>query len=328
MRIADFDTDDRVLIVAEIGNNHEGDVAVARELVERAADAGADAVKFQTFRADEFVSQSDRERYARMQRFELAPHVWEELCELAQRRSLLFLSTPLDLTSVDILEPLVDAYKVASGDIDFFPLLERISATGKPTILSTGQSDLADVERAVAVLGDGVGVLHCVSAYPAPDADVNLRAIELLAERFPACTPGYSDHTTGLDAIPLAVACGARIVEKHFTLDKDYSDFRDHKLSADPQELGELVARVRAAEELLGSRGKAVQPSELDARIALRRSISAARALEAGHVVGPGDLIWTRPADGLRPGEESKVVGRTLRRAVAAGEHLRLDDMV
>ena len=328
MRIGSFDTDTRVLVVAEVGNNHEGDVAVARELVERAADADADAVKFQTFRTDAFVAPSDEQRYTRMQRFELRPEEFAELADLARARSLLFLSTPLDLESANMLTPLVDAFKVASGDIDFFPLLQRIAATGKPVVLSSGQSEIADIERALAAVGGSAGLLHCVSAYPAPDGEINLRAIGLLAERFPACTIGYSDHTVGLDAAPLAVACGARIVEKHFTLDKNYSEFRDHALSADPDDLRELVRVIRAAEVLLGKEAKEVQASEAGGRLALRRSVAAARALPAGHVLDQADLVWTRPADALRPGEEEKILGRALARAVAAGDHLRLQDVV
>jgi N,N'-diacetyllegionaminate synthase len=327
MRIAGFDTDERVLVVAEIGNNHEGDAGVARELVAAAAEAGADAVKFQTFRVDGFVSPSDAERYERMSRFELPADAFAELAELAHAHSLVFLSTALDLESVDALAPVVDAYKIASGDIDFFPLLEAVAAAGKPVVLSTGQSEPAEIERAVGVLGGSVGVLHCVSSYPAPEAELNLRAIGVLAGLLPGCTIGFSDHTVGLDAAPLAVACGARIVEKHFTLDRGYSDFRDHALSVDPDGLRELVARIRSAEELLGAAEKAVQPSEREARVAVRRSVAAARALPAGHRLTMADLVWTRPADGLRPGQEDDVLGRTLRRHVAQGEHLRPDDV-
>ncbi len=327
MRIGGFDTDARVLVIAEIGNNHEGDIATARELVEGAAASGVDAVKFQTFRTDAFVSPSDAERHARMQRFELRPKDFEELAALAHERGLLFLSTPLDLASVEALAPFADALKIASGDVDFFPLLEAVAATGLPAVLSTGQSELDDVERAVTVLGDGIAILHCVTSYPAPAAEVNLRAMGVLAERFPHSTIGYSDHTDGLDAGPLAVACGARIVEKHFTLDKGFSDFRDHKLSADPAELRELVVRIRAAETLLGDARKGVQPSEEAARTAVRRSVAAARALPAGHEVTIDDLVWTRPADALRPGEEARVLGLRLRRSVEAGEHLHADDV-
>jgi len=173
MKIGGIDTRRTPLVVAEIGNNHEGDVAVARKLVEHAAAAGADAVKFQTFRTDGFVSPRDADRYARMQRFELTPEEFAELADVARSHSLLFLSTPLDLESVDVVTPLVDAFKVASGDIDFFPLLDKLAAIGKPIVLSTGQSELSDVDRAVAAVGGSSGVLHCVSSYPAPDDEVN-----------------------------------------------------------------------------------------------------------------------------------------------------------
>jgi sialic acid synthase SpsE len=329
MRIGSFDTDERVLVIAEIGNNHEGDAGVARELVERAADAGADAVKFQTFRTEAFVSPSDADRYARMQRFELAAAQFAELADVAHARGLLFLSTALDLDSVDALAPIVDAYKIASGDITFFPLLSRVAAVGKPVVLSTGTSEPAEIVRAVDALpGIDVAVLHCVSSYPASDEEINLRAIGVLAKLLPGRAIGYSDHTVGLDAAPLAVACGARIVEKHFTLDRKFSDFRDHALSADPEAMHEVVRRIRAAETLLGNPAKEVQPSEVDAHVALRRSIAAARGLDAGHVLVEHDLVWTRPADALQPGQESLVLGRALRRAVVAGEHLHSDDVV
>lgn len=328
MRIGSFDTAQRVLVIAEVGNNHEGDLGVARRLVELAADAGADAVKFQTFRTEAFVSPTDVERTARMRRFELRPEAFAELADLAHARSLLFLSTPLDLASADALEPLVDAFKIASGDIDFFPLLERIDGFGKPVVVSTGQSELDDVDAAVGTFARStVAVLHCVSSYPAPLDEVNLRALDTLAARYPNAAIGYSDHTIGLEAAPLAVARGARIVEKHFTLDKRFSDFRDHQLSANPDDLRALVEAVRAAEKLLGSATKAVQPSEAEGRIAFRRSIAAAHALATGHRIEAADLIWTRPADGLRPGQEQLVVGHVLRRDVAAGEHLRETDV-
>jgi N,N'-diacetyllegionaminate synthase len=327
VKIGPFDTDEAVLVVAEIGNNHEGDVAVARELVESAASTGVDAVKFQTFQTGAFVSPADTDRYARMQRFELSAEEFADLAQLAHERSLLFLSTALDLASVVTLEPFVDGFKVASGDIDFFPLLERLTATGKPVVISSGQSEVEEVGRAVDLLGGEVGILHCVSSYPAPEEEINLRALGDLADRFPSCTIGYSDHTIGLEAASLSVACGARIVEKHFTLAKNYSGFRDHALSADPSELSELVRRIRAAETLLGQRRKSTQPSETEAKFALRRSIAAARDLRAGQTLADGDFIWTRPADGLRPGEESQLIGRMLRREVHAGEHLRREDV-
>ena len=326
MRIGEFDTAERVLVIAELGNNHEGDRDDAIELVRRAADCGADAIKLQTFRTELFVRPQDRERYERMSRFELAPEVVQELADLARSLGLLFISTPLDLESAAMLEPLVDAYKIASGDNDFVPLLERVAASGKPAILSTGLSDLEGVERAAAHFdGRELAVLQCTSAYPAPAEEANLAAIGLLAERL-GRTIGYSDHTLGIDACLAAVAAGARLLEKHFTLDKEKSDFRDHSLSADPPELRELVDGVRRVEALLGRAEKRVQPSEADLTVAARRAIVAATDLAEGEVIAIEQLSWLRPADGLPPGEEARLVGRTLTRAVAAGEPIREED--
>jgi sialic acid synthase SpsE len=329
MRIAGLDSDERVLVVAEVGNNHEGDAGAARELVRQAAAAGAHAVKFQTFRAPGIVRARDAARFKQLSGYELEPAVVEELAELAHSLGLLFMSTPLDLESADLLEPLVDAYKVASGDNDFLPLLERVGRAGKPVIVSTGLVDLdgaRSAKEAVESQGAEVAVLHAVTAYPAPPEAVNLAAIPTLAREL-GCTVGYSDHTLGNDACLAAVAVGARILEKHFTLDHDQSDFRDHKLSADPGELRDLVERVAEVQTLLGSSDKAVQDAETGFTEAVRRSIAAARDLPAGHVVGWEDLAWLRPRDGLAPGQEELVLGRALRRDVPMGESIRAEDV-
>jgi sialic acid synthase SpsE len=327
VRIGDFDTAERVLVIAEVGNNHEGDRDDALELVRQAAASGADAVKLQTFRTELFVRPHDRERYERMSRFELSPELVAELAELARSEGLLFVSTPLDLESAEMLEPLVDAYKIASGDNDFVPLLDRVAASGKPVILSTGLSDLEGAKRAAAHFeGRELAVLQCTSAYPAPPEEANLAAIALLGERL-QCTPGYSDHTLGVEACLAAVAAGARVIEKHFTLDKEHSDFRDHSLSADPPELAELAAGVRRVETLLGQAEKRVQSSEGDLTVAARRAIVAAGDLARGDVVEFDQLTWLRPADGLAPGEESRLVGRTLKRDIAAGDSIREEDV-
>jgi sialic acid synthase SpsE len=232
-----------------------------------------------------------------------------------------------------VLEPLVDAFKIASGDNDFVALLERVARARKPVVISGGMAGLAELRRAVDVVraawdgeDHGLAVLHCVSAYPAPREELNLRAIPLLAREL-GCTVGYSDHALGIDAAVLAVAAGARIVEKHFTLDKSRDTFRDHQLSADPDDFAELVERVRAAEAVLGSPVKEVQPSERATAAAARRSLVAARDLEPGHKLDAGDLAWLRPAGGLRPGEEASLLGRELVRAVRAGERLSRSDV-
>lgn len=335
MRIGGCDTRDRVLIVAEIGNNHEGDVGVARRLVEAAAAAGADAVKFQTFDPAHYVARADAVRFARLERFRLSGAEFAELATLARSLGLAFVSTPFDLDSVAVLEPLVDAFKISSGDNTFFPLIRAVARTGAPVIASTGLADTPEVEQLVATIREtwaeqGVAgelaLLHCVSSYPVEPAEANLRAIDALSATFD-CEVGYSDHTTGVDASLVAVALGARLIEKHFTLDKAYSDFRDHALSADPPELAELVRRVRAVEQMLGAPTLAVQPGEAGGLVAMRRSVVAAGDLARGHVLEPGDLTWVRPGGGLPPGAEQQLLGRRLVRDLVAGERLEASDV-
>jgi len=321
------------VVVAEIGNNHEGSVDVARQLIREAAAAGADAVKLQTFRTEHYVSRHDTARFARLKSFELPAECYVELAELARSLNMWFLSTPFDLESVDRLEPLVDAYKVASGDNDFTPLLKRILDTGRPVIVSTGASDLAQIADLVALVESrrghapqDVALLHCVSAYPAPEEDLNLGAMETLRRTF-GLPVGYSDHALGIEAAVLAASLGATIVEKHFTLDKAASDFRDHQLSADPADMRELVRRTRSVVAMTGSGLKDVRPSEAGNAHALRRSIVAVRDLPCGHTLDWSDLTWVRPGGGSPPGTESALLRRRTRRAIAAGDRITGEDL-
>jgi N,N'-diacetyllegionaminate synthase len=334
MRIGPVDTDARVLVVAEAGNNHEGDFGLAMRLIDAAADCGADAVKFQTARAELFISPLDAARLARFRSYEFSPPQWAALSRHARARGLLFLSTALDLESAAMLTPVIDAFKIASGDITFTPLLQRLAASRVPLILSTGASDEATVARAVdtvtgawRTLGhDGaLALLQCESAYPAPPEEANLRGIAWLAARF-GLTTGYSDHVLGTEAAVAAVAAGARIVEKHLTIDKAQSSFRDHQLSADPDEFCGMVRRIREIERLLGVNGKTVRPAEADTA-AIRRSIATLRALPPGHVLRFEDLVWLRPATGFAPGDEARVVGRRLAHALSAGTILADRDL-
>jgi len=333
MRIGSFDTSERVLVIAEIGNNHEGSVGRARSLVEEAAAIGVDAVKFQTFRTEHYVSRSDEERFQRLERFRLTESEFIELAELAHRLGVLFISTAFDLESGRFLADIADCVKAASADNDFYPLLDVLARTNRPLIVSTGLADLEQLERTASFVesargtAENLAFLHCVSSYPVPEDEINLRAIGMLAERFPSWTVGYSDHTLGMDAAVLSVVAGARIIEKHFTLDKQASDFRDHQLSADPPQLRELLRRIRAAETLAGRAEKVVQPSEKDGGVALRRSIIAARDLRSGQVLADADITWVRPGGGLPPGEEHLLLNKTLTRDVAAGERLDRSDV-
>jgi sialic acid synthase SpsE len=335
MQIGRFDLEQNVLVIAEIGNNHEGDFDTARELVRRAAECGVDAVKFQTFRTRYFVSTSDKARYDRLASFELTPTQFEHLHDLARSLGLMFISTPLDLESARFLESLVDCYKIASSDNNFYPLIEQVCGTGKPIVVSSGLVDLDQIEETKRFIhshwqsrgiSSFLAVLHCVTSYPAPFDQVNLAAVSLLAERL-GCTVGYSDHTIGTEACLAAVALGARIIEKHFTLDKKFSDFRDHQISADPDEMKQLVRQVKLVRQLLGKPEKALQESEAAIEALVRRSIVAAADLPAGHKLRREDLTWIRPGGGLPPGKESLVKDRKLKRALSFGEQIRLVDV-
>lgn len=333
MLIDGFDTDERVFVIAEIGNNHEGSFELAKKMIDQAAQAGVDAVKFQTIVPDRLISAGDEQRIKTLARFQFSYEQFGKLAAIAHGAGVRFLSTPFDIESVAALEPLVPAFKIASGDNDFVPLLRAVAQTGKPILLSCGMTDLEGVRAATTTIGEvwreigceqACALLHCVASYPVPAEQVNLRAIRVLAEAF-GCTVGYSDHTLGIEAAVLSVAAGARIVEKHFTVDKNYSSFRDHQLSADPSDMAELVRRVREAEVLLGEAAKALQPCEEGSATALRRSIAAKRDLPAGTALTWDDITWLRPAGGIRPGDEDAVIGRTLRRAVSKGEAIPVE---
>lgn len=332
MQIRSHDTAERTFIIAEVGNNHEGDFGLAREMVHLAAESGADAVKFQTFRTEQFICRDDEVRFQRLKGFELNYDQFAELGAMARAAGLIFISTPLDMESAEFLDGEVDAFKIASSDNNFWPLINFAAMSGKPVILSTGLAGLNEIRAAVNHIHtcqggieapSELGVLHCVSSYPTPPEQANLGAIRTLQNEFPACAVGYSDHTQGIEAAVLSVAMGAEIIEKHFTIAHDHSDFRDHQLSADPAEMKELVRRVRAAEVMIGKGALGMQDCEKENAPLIRRSIAARAPLSAGHTVTQSDLIWVRPGDGIPPGEEAAVVGRTLTAALNTGDRFQ-----
>jgi len=330
MIIGNRNTDEQVLIIAEIGNNHEGNFDNAVRLVNAAADCGVDGVKFQTYNTEHYVSQADSARFERLKSFELSYSQFEKLSELAHSLNLLFLSTPFDLESARFLKPLIDAYKIASGDINFYPLLDVVADSEKPILISTGASDFDLISRAVnhvetvrkkKNLPGNLALLHCTSCYPVPSAQTNLQSIRFLSEKFDH-TMGYSDHTMGIEASLTAIALGARIIEKHFTLSKSFSSFRDHQLSSDPSEMRELVKKAHHVSMILGSYGKKVQMCEVDIVPAIRRSIVAGADLPAGHTIAWDDLTWIRPANGIPPGEEYKILGKQLKKSIRFGNNI------
>jgi N,N'-diacetyllegionaminate synthase len=329
------DTLRQPLLIAEIGNLHEGSFSTAVDLVHQARQCGVEAVKFQTFRTEHYVSRRDAARFKRLKSFELSYDQFAEISSLARGLGLAFLSTPFDLESANRLEPLVDAYKIASGDNDFYPLIRIVCQKKKPIILSTGLVTFEQVKSVLAYIREQWGaighdgslaVLHCVSCYPVPVEHANLRAIQTMAASLD-CEVGYSDHTLGPTACVAAAALGARIIEKHFTLSKTYSDFRDHQLSADPDEMRFLVSAIRDVPQMLGSGLKQPQPCEMAGEMMTRRSIVAAADLPAGHTLSLDDITWVRPRAGLLPGQEHLILGHRLTRSLSLGDPIVADSV-
>lgn len=329
---------ERVFIIAEAGVNHNGDVALARRLIDVAADSGADAVKFQTFRAEALVSPEARmaeyqkrnlgeetSQYEMLKQLELSDEIQCELNVYAKSRGILWFSTAFDPESLTFLIGQdLPVWKVPSGEVTNYPYLRRIGALGRPVILSTGMSTLSDVEGALEVLQqagarrEDICVLHCTTEYPAPWQDVNLRAMNTLGNAFGlAC--GYSDHTTGIEIPVAAVALGARVIEKHFTLDRTLPG-PDHAASLEPDELRAMVTSIRHIELALGDGVKRLTQSERSNRLVARKQIVAARKIPAGKVLSEEDLAVRRPGEGISPMEWPKIVGRAAGRAYEAGE--------
>lgn len=334
MNIGAIDTEKRVMIIAEVGNNHEGSYTLAEELIGRAAEAGADAVKFQTIVPERLVSVQQTARIEQLNKFKFSYEQFASLKSVADSEGIAFLSTPFDIESAHFLNSIVPAFKIASGDNTFFPLLEAIATTGKPIIMSAGMTELREIQASKEYIesvwqregiASELALLHCVVSYPTPPEEANLLAIRALHSL--GCTVGYSDHTIGVQAAVLSVALGARIIEKHFTIDNHYSAFRDHQLSANPADLRELVQRVREAELLLGQEAKHVQTAEAGNVVPVRRSIVAARDLPQGHLLQREDISWVRPGGGLAPGKESEILGKVLNRAVQHGEQILAADV-
>lgn len=328
------------LIIAEAGVNHNGSVELAERMVEAAAKAGADAVKFQTFKAESLVLKSaakaeyqkaatgsDDGQFGMLKKLELSEEAHVRLMRACERSKIEFLSTAFDEGSLELLMGLgVSKIKIPSGEINNIPFLRKAASYGRDVILSTGMSTLAEVKRAVSTLESAglprsrVTVLHCTTQYPAPFAEVNLRAMTgmgaVLGTAF-----GYSDHTPGIEVSVAAAALGASVLEKHFTLDKSMEG-PDHKASLEPSELAALVSCVRHVEAALGDGVKAPSPSELGNLPVVRKSIVASRDIRKGERLGPENLAVKRPATGVSCSRWDEVVG------TAAARDFKKDDQI
>jgi N-acetylneuraminate synthase/N,N'-diacetyllegionaminate synthase len=325
---------DHVLVIAEIGVNHDGDPGLAHRLIDEAADAGADAVKFQTFdpaalaaagaptAAYQRASGAAADQRAMLARLALPVEAWPGLRDHAADRGVVFLSSPFDDASADLLAHLdVPAFKVASGELTNLPFLERLAAVGRPLLVSTGMADMIEVAAALDAIraaGDPpVALFHCVSSYPADPADANLRAMATLRAAFGVPT-GWSDHTPGIDMPIAAVALGAELLEKHVTLDRGRSG-PDHAASLDPAQFRAMVAAVRATELARGDGQKRPVAAEREIAAVARRSLHWRRSLAAGATVAAGDLVALRPGTGLAPGLRAQLAGRRTARDVEEG---------
>ncbi len=324
MNIAEIfqNSDTRPYIIAEIGFNHAGDMNLACRMIEEAAQAGADAVKFQTFKAADLALPSS-DHYALIASGELDQRHHEILSTAAQKADVAFLSTPFSTEAVGMLDEIgVPAFKIASMDLTNHIMLMRVAKTGKPVLLSTGMCNLAEIDAAVKVLhsqgADKVVLMHCLSKYPAQATDLNLRALSVLSESFHLPT-GYSDHYPGVSACLAAGLLGARVIETHFTLDTD-TPGGDHAHSADPQMLRKLVADLKHFGQMLGGKRFFQQRPDREYQSTFRRGLFAARDLPSGHLLTEKDVLTCRPATELGPNNLVTFVGQPLKREVNAHE--------
>jgi len=330
------------LIIAEAGVNHNGSLETAKRLIEVAVEAGADRIKFQTFAADRLVATTARKadyqqqttdaaesQHQMIHSLELSREMHEVLIAHCQQCGIQFFSTGFDPESIDLLASLgLDSFKVPSGEITNLLYLRHVGAYGKPVILSTGMANLGEIEAALAVLEEAgtmreqITVLHCNTAYPTPMQDVNLRAMLSIREAFGVAV-GYSDHTLGIEVPIAAVALGATVIEKHFTLDRNLPG-PDHRASLEPEELKTMVSAIRNIERALGDGIKRPRPSEVKNVLIARKSIVASREIRTGERLNSDNLTVKRPGIGISPMRWDEVLGRVASRDFSEDELIEL----
>lgn len=330
----------RTLIIAEAGVNHNGDIKLAKLLIDAAAEAGADLVKFQTFNADRLVTRTAKKadyqnqatdkkesQYEMLRQLELSPEMHVELIAHCASRNIGFFSTGFDIESIDLLLSLgQDHFKIPSGEITNLPYLRHIGRLGKDVIFSTGMASMGEIEAAIDVLERAgtsranITVLHCTTEYPTPMVEVNLRAMQSIQMAFGVAV-GYSDHTTGIEVAIAAVALGATVIEKHFTLDRNMLG-PDHKASLEPAELKDMVVAIRNIELALGDGIKRLTPSEAKNRAVARKSLVAGRPIKMGEVFSAQNITTKRPGTGVSPMRWDEVIGQF------AQKNYKKDDLI
>lgn len=328
---------EKVIIIAEAGVNHNGSLERAKELIVEASRAGADYIKFQTFKAETLVSKDAQKaeyqvkntgdnssQFDMLKKLELSEEDHFELIDYCNQNNIKFMSSPFDVISIQFLNKLnLDFFKIPSGEITNYPFLKEIAKYDKPIILSTGMSTIQEIEDALNVLsGKEVYVLHCNTEYPTPMSDVNLRAMNTIGEKFNV-EIGYSDHTIGIEVPIAAVALGARVIEKHFTLDKNLPG-PDHKASLEPHELTEMIKSIRNIEVALGSVEKKPSLSELKNKDIARKSIVASADIAEGEVFTEDNITTMRPGSGISPMKWNDVISKTAKRSFRKYEVIEL----
>lgn len=316
----------KVFIIAEAGVNHNGDPKIAKKLIDAAAQAGVDAVKFQTFKTENLVTkeapkaayqihaEGDSEsQYSMLKKLELTQEMHQELLEYCKSKKIQFLSTPFDIDSIRYLDGLgMPIMKIPSGEITNYPYLREIAGLKKPVIMSTGMSEVEEIEAAIKILKEGgtedITLLHCNTEYPTPLEDVNLKVLPILSKKF-GVKVGYSDHTMGIEVPIAAVALGACVIEKHFTLDRNMEG-PDHKASLEPEELKNMVQAIRKIERALGTEEKRPSPSEIKNRGIARKSIVAGRDIQKGEILTEENITTRRPGTGISPMRWKEVLGQ------------------
>jgi len=320
-------SNNQCIFIAEIGVNHEGDVSQAKKMLEMAAEVGVDFVKFQSYTPQRYASENDANRFQRVSKFSLNINDFEELANLSARLGVGFLSTPLTEDWVELLNPMCSAFKIASGDITFKPVIQNAAQTGKPLIISTGAATIDEIDQAVDWVTREVGgenlkdrliLMHCVAAYPTPIEQANILAIPFMKERY-GINVGYSNHVIGANACLAAVAVGANVIEVHFTDKKEGREFRDHALSFDQNDLVSFIKNAREIKQSLGKFTKEVQPCEYSGVPLIRKGIVAARDLNEGEQLAVGDLMYARPAIEFVSNEIDNLIGKVLKQPVKQG---------
>ena len=331
-----------VFIIADAGVNHNGRLSLAKRMVDAAKKSGVDAIKFQIFKAEELATpQAPKARYQKkksagesqmemLKRLELSEPDFRSLFSYCRKKKIIFLATPFDFSSVDFLVRLgVPAFKISSGDLNNIPFLTRIAKYRKPVILSTGMSSLTEVKEAVkAIYSAGnkqLILLHCTSNYPTSPADVNLRAMNTLKKEFNTMV-GYSDHTAGREISIAAVVLGARLIERHFTLDKIMAG-PDHRASLDVDELKRMVMEIRNVEAALGDGGKKIRRSEIEVKNAVRKSLVAQVDIPAKKTIRPWMLTLKRPGTGIEPKYFDCLIGKRLKKSVSRNQTLKWSEV-